>query len=174
MSFLFDILLFSDIIQFLNISRRTKMDIFVRDHNNHTLQPISIQVMEAHYSAKFVGDFCVQLKGGGWSDFPIAIFYQPTPKFELGHSHYFGLFVDETGNLLITNGDSAFDDPITGVVADNGEVIFSRYRHDFTTSSDGSVWIDGGRDYCRSNTSTNIFVKLKVDKDKIVTDTFDN
>jgi hypothetical protein len=40
---------------------------------------------------------------------------------------------------------------MTGIVADNGEVIYSRYRHDFVYSTDRSVFVDGGRDYVKSS-----------------------
>ena len=38
---------------------------------------------------------------------------------------------------------------IAGIVANNGDVIYSRYRHDCRWSPDNSVMIDGGRDYTR-------------------------
>jgi hypothetical protein len=50
---------------------------------------------------------------------------------------------------MITNAISAFEHPMLGVVADDGEVIVSGYRHDYRRSKDGTVFIDGGRDYTR-------------------------
>jgi hypothetical protein len=107
-------------------------------------QPISIPKVEEKYGAKFVGDFCVKTKSGGWSEEPIAIFYQPNPNVALGHKHYFGLFV-RGESMYITDGTSAFSEPIVGIVTPGGEVIFSRYRHDFVERE--GVFIDGGRDY---------------------------
>jgi hypothetical protein len=49
---------------------------------------------------------------------------------------------------FIINGLTAIE-PFQAVVANNGEVVWSRYRHDYRKSQDGSVWIDGGRDYLR-------------------------
>jgi hypothetical protein len=67
------------------------------------------------------------------------------------HSHYFGVYVSHDGHVYICNAESAFSDPILGVVADSGEIVVSGYRHDYRTSSDGSAFIDGGRDYTRTN-----------------------
>lgn len=111
-----------------------------------TYQPIDVKRVEKKYNATYVGDFCLKTKNG-WSDSPVAIFWQETPPVE-GYSNYFGIFV-QNDTLYITSGASAFAEPIDGIVADNGEVIFSRYRHDFHESSDHSVMVDGGRDYMR-------------------------
>ena len=50
---------------------------------------------------------------------------------------------------------------ITAAVAADGEIIYSRCRHDYNVSKDRSAWIDGGRDYTRSS-SGNHFITLKV------------
>lgn len=128
-------------------------------------QPINTQKVEEKYGAKYLGDFCVKRKNG-WSEQPFAIFYQPNPNVSLGHSHYFGMFV-ESENMYITKGDSAFEEGLTGVVADDGEIVISCYRHDYRTSTDGSVFIDGGRDYTRSSVGCE-FVKLNVVNGKFV------
>jgi hypothetical protein len=112
-----------------------------------TSQPIDVTKVEKKYNATYVGDFCLRTKSGNWSDSPVAIFWQETPPVE-GYSNYFGI-LEQHGTLLITSGASAFSEPIEGIVARNGEVNFSRYRHDFHYSTDGSVAVDGGRDYMR-------------------------
>lgn len=149
----------------------------VRQINDKTLQPIKLPVVEEMFGGKFIGDFCVKAKGGGWTDSPIAIFYQPNPDTEKGHSHYFGIFIDDNNKLVITSGDNVFSEEIIGIVADDGEVIISRWRHDFVTSIDKSVFIDGGRDYTRcgiSSTSdippSDRMVKLNINNDKLVVD----
>jgi len=141
-------------------------------HENTSHQPINIPVLQKYYGAVYIGDFCLKTKSGGWSDMPVAVFYQPNPKTELGHTHYFGLFVmgDDNDTLMITNAESAFSEPIVGIIADDGEVIFSRYRHDYHTSRDGSVFVDGGRDYVRFSGGQQRVVKLVIDKDKLVID----
>lgn len=108
-------------------------------------QPLNIPKVEENYGAKFVGDFCIKTKNG-WSEEPVAIFYQPNPDVEKGHKHYFGLFVRDD-SIYITDGTSAFSEPIVGIVTRGGEVIFSRYRHNFVERE--GVFIDGGRDYVR-------------------------
>lgn len=138
--------------------------LFIRHHDNKSSQPLNLPLCEEHYNAIFVGDFCVKTKDGSWSEIPIAIFYQPNPNFELGHTHYFGLFVVHDNQIAITKGDSAFEEPITGIIADDGEVIFSRYRHDFVRSHDQSVFIDGGRDYVRCGGEDNRLVELVINK----------
>ena len=144
-------------------------DLFVRKQDKNSYQSIIVQSVEKHYNALFVGDFALRTRDGGWSESPVAIFYQPNPNTDLGHTHYFGILVDHHKSILITRGDSAFEQPIDGIIADNGEVIFSRYRHDYVTSLDGSVWIDGGRDYTRSGLH-GLCVKLIIDKDNLVID----
>lgn len=144
-------------------------------------QPIDVAQIEKKYSSTYIGDFCLKTRDG-WSDTTAAIFYNPAPDVSLGHSHYFGIFVKYPpfggyvaggdGELYITKGDSAFSEPINGIIADDGEVIYSRYRHDFKTSTDGSVSIDGGRDYVRclgtSILNFNRTCLLTIDKDKLV------
>lgn len=110
---------------------------------------IVVSAAESRYGATYMGDFCVKNIYGDWTTQPVAIFYQPNPDTTKGHSHYFGLAVRQD-TVLIMRGDTAFDEPIAGIVSDAGEVIFSRYRHDYCTSQDGTVSIDGGRDYVKT------------------------
>lgn len=96
---------------------------------------------------QFMGMFCVR-GPGGWRASPSPVFWQPDPQ--LGHTPYFGLSFDLLGKVYIHDASSAFlHTPIVGVIADNGEICYSRFRHDNYASADGSVWIDGGRDYVR-------------------------
>lgn len=153
----------------------TKLKIpLVVQQENASQQPINIPTLEEHYGGKFIGDFCLKTKNGGWSERPIAVFYQPNPDVEAGHSHYFGLLVDnlspDTGSLMITNAESAFSEPISGIITDEGEILFSRYRHDFRQSLNGECFIDGGRDYCRFGGGSYRIVQLLIDKDKLVVD----
>ncbi|MGZ8924461.1 MAG: hypothetical protein ACXW2E_01125 [Nitrososphaeraceae archaeon] len=131
-----------------------------------SILPIQIKKIEERFNGIFVGDFSLPQKDGNWSEQPIAIFYNPNPNKELGHTHYFGIFVTPDNKIVITNGEPAFKQPILGVIADNNDIIYSRFRHDYRVSPDNSVWIDGGRDYCRTNTKR--FIQLVIDKDKLV------
>ena len=138
--------------------------------------PLDIEKCEEKYNAKYIGDFQTKNKSGEWIEFPIAIFYCPTPDINKGHSNYLGLFMEaimtsveplefEWGNLSITNGLSAVEDPFTAIEAKDGELVISCFTHDYRTSSDGSVFIDGGRDYVRSSEGGKL-VKLKIVEDK--------
>lgn len=105
-----------------------------------------IKKVEEIRNAKYVGDFCIKTPNGNWSDMPVAVFYQETPPE--GYGHYFGLFT-RNGSPLICDASSTVGIPIAAVQADDGEIIYSRFRHDFRTSRDGTVSIDGGRDYTK-------------------------
>ncbi len=117
------------------------------------------KIEEKYGGAKFMGMWCLKTKSGGWSETPAHIFYQPNPDTSLGHTHYFGLF-ERGGVLYITKGDSAFSN-LYGILADDGEVLVSRYRHYYTRSEDGTVWIDGGRDYTRHGGGTVLEVNVR-------------
>lgn len=110
----------------------------------------NIAKVEEKYNAKFVGQLCLRVAGGGWhGDDCGDVYYQATPPVE-GYSNYFALII-QNGSLYITSGASAVEGTISGVVADDGEIIYSRYRHDMRYSTDKSVFIDGGRDYVKTN-----------------------
>lgn len=146
------------------------MKLNVMEPGKLSLQPINIGIVELKYNSKYIGDFCLKTNGGGWSEIPVAIFYQPNPDLLAGHSHYFGIFVNEEHHCVITNGESAFSEPINGLITDDGTVIYSRYRHDYVTSNNGELFIDGGRDYTRFSGGHHRLVKLLIDKDKLVID----
>lgn len=116
------------------------------------MEAIDIKKAEKAKNATYMGDFSVKTKNG-WSRQSIAIFYQENPAE--GHTHYFGLYKDNlTGQLMITAGDSAFSEPITGIASSDGEVVYSRSGHDFRSLSNGEGCIDGGREYFRILGST--------------------
>lgn len=97
-----------------------------------------------HYNANFV----VDTEKDGIS---CAIFYGDKPHPE-SNSRYFALYHEPIyGKLMITSGHWVEDQEFVGVVAENGDVIFSRHRHDYRKSEDGSVFVDGGRSYLRTN-----------------------
>lgn len=120
-----------------------------------TLSIETIKKIEEKYQATYVTDLAIKTKSNHWGESPAAIFWNEHPKE--GHSHYFGFVwqfdvYSNTEKLYVCNCDSSLDfnkDPVVGIIADDGEVIFSRYRHDYRVSNDGSVMIDGGRDYLR-------------------------
>jgi len=111
-----------------------------------------IAKMEERYNAKYMGYWCTKNSGGGWNEHPVDVFYVENPDTSKGHTNYFGLFhtqytlIHDLG-WMITNAESAFSEPIMGILCDDGEVIVSRYRHDCVMK--GEYMIDGGRDYLR-------------------------
>ena len=123
---------------------------FTKPTEGYHFSADGIKTIEDHYGGKFVGSFCIKRTDGSWNDTPVDVFYQPNPDFSKGHTHYFGMFRHPlTNHVMITNAMSAFEHPMLGVVADDGEIIVSGYRHDYRRSKDGTVFIDGGRDYTR-------------------------
>lgn len=119
---------------------------------------IEIKSVEDVYHGKFVGQFPLG------PDDVIDIYYQEIP--ERTHSQYFGIsirtdYVTNMSHAIISNGTRYINKDITGIVADNGEIIYSRYRHDYRISADKSVFIDGGSDYIRCSDPTRL-IKLQV------------
>lgn len=109
-------------------------------------QAEQIRVLEKHHQARYLGFWCVKQRDGTWSDTPVDVFYQPDPDLDIGHAHYFGVFLYENEPMII-NADSAFSEPMTGVLLNTGEVLISRFRHDLQSRQ--GIGIDGGRDYVK-------------------------
>lgn len=98
------------------------------------------------YNAKYMGYWCTKDQRGGWNDSPVDVFYVADPDRSKGHSNYFGMFT-RWNELFICNAESAFSETMDGIVNKDGEVIISRYRHDYRA---GDICdIDGGRDYTK-------------------------
>ena len=132
--------------------------------DGYHLNEQQIRIAEDKYGAKYMGYWCTKRPDGkSWNERPVDVFYQPAPDVAKGHTHYFGLLI-QGGTLYITNAASAFEEPITGIICEDGEVIVSRYRHDYV-EKDGRM-IDGGRDYVRA--SLHVSANITVDCDKFV------
>ncbi len=132
--------------------------------------------IEAKYEAKYVCETCLKTKDGQWINSATAIFYQPdATKIPEGGSHWFGLFFrvdpmagpDGPRRLMICNAITAVEQDITGIVAENGDIIYSRYRHDYHWSEDKTVMIDGGRNYDRHNMGGPL-VTLRIMEDRLI------
>jgi hypothetical protein len=115
------------------------------------LKPAQIRKAEKHYNAKYVleSDLLGTDKFSGatfWANIPAAIFYTETAHPR--GSNYFALYLTDFGELHICDALPSIRDVVfTGIEAE-GEVIYSRYRHDFRSHKNGA-FIDGGRDYYR-------------------------
>jgi hypothetical protein len=123
-----------------------------------------IRRIEERYEAKYVFESQLKLRSDAWSDFSAAVFYcdEPHPK----GSNWFGIW-DNLGRFMISNAISAVEAPFFGMVAENGEIIYSRHSRDFRESDDKSVFVDGGRGHFRHDLEHEV-VKLKVDRDRVV------
>lgn len=110
----------------------------------------NIGIIEEQKKATWVCD--VEHPAG--SNNVVSVFYQEEP-YE--GSHYFGLYYqpkaavtpDHAWQLMITNASWIEEVKLDGLKAENGDVIYSHYRHHMKTSPDNSCWIDGGRAYIR-------------------------
>lgn len=119
----------------------------------------SIKKIEDIKGAKYMGYWCTKHSKGFWNEQPVDVFYQPNPDLEQGHSHYFGIFL-LNDSVFICDATSAFSETIGGIMCEDGEVLVSRYRHDYVTK-EGGYMIDGGRDYLRSSLHPTISIEVK-------------
>ena len=127
--------------------------------NGYHFDKNGIAKIEKHYGAKYMGYWAISGAADySWSEIPVDVFYQPNPDLSKGHSYYFGMYQGDQG-VMITNAESAFSEPITGILTEDGEVIVSRYRHDCVIKED--YMIDGGRDYTRSSGGKFVNVTVK-------------
>ena len=122
-----------------------------------------IELICEKYNAQYMGYWCTKRKDDSWNEQPVDVFYQENPNREQGHSNYFGMYietrVEQYGrHVYITDAKSAFSEPMTGTVCDDGEVIVSRYRHDYIEKK--GAMIDGGRDYVRTTGSKSVSVSV--------------
>ena len=122
-------------------------------NESELFKPENIVKIEKEYDALFVCDTCLKKTGGGWVNHAVAVFWNKDPaNIPEGGSAYFGLFHRyvppdfRQGPLIITNAISAIETDIIGMVAHNGDVIYSRYRNDYRGSPEGAVGVGGGRE----------------------------
>lgn len=126
--------------------------------------PETVAKLEEHYSARYVCELPLKQKGG-WREDPSLIFYTDVAHPE--GSNYFA--ISRSGDdVVISNALNSVGYPITGIRANNGDIIYSHCRHHYNVSEDKSVMIDGGMDYLRTASGGDRLVYLKIDKDKLV------
>lgn len=83
------------------------------------------------------------------------IFYRETPHPEFGNK-YFCLFF-RGDDMYVANADSIENLTFGMVENDDGQLEYSRSRHDYKSFKNGNM-IDGGRDYIRSSGEVKVFV----------------
>jgi hypothetical protein len=120
--------------------KMSKLDKFSRESCNFNADVIAD--IEKEYRAEYVID--TSTPGG----MPCSVFCTEEAH-PVSNSRYFALYWGPN-EAFITNGAFVENQTYQCVMADDGEIIHSRHRHDYRTSKDGSVWIDGGREYTRS------------------------
>lgn len=104
---------------------------------------------ERYNDAVYIAETSIKQPTGGYTQYPVAVFFQDDPEDE-SYPDHFGLFKQGFSHKVFICGVPDFN-PIVHALhkPETGEIIWSRYGHDYTTSSDGHASIDGGRDYCR-------------------------
>ncbi len=137
----------------------------------------AIKKIEVHHGATYICDTCIRGTDEQWVNEPMALFYQPDEsKVPTEGSQWFVMYyrqeypgVEAPTSLYISNGITALES-FSGIRADNGDIIYSAYRHDYRWSPDGSVMIDGGRDYLKygGHLDHDRIVKLMVVRDRLV------
>lgn len=123
--------------------------------------------IEKTYNAKYVIDACLKAADGSWINSPAAIFHT-----EVAHpagSNYMALYWSEIHNgWMITDGIGAVEGVFNGVLFDDGELVHSRFRHDYFVHREAMA--DGARDYYKTSgcPEGSRHIKFKVDGPNLV------
>lgn len=123
-----------------------------------------IKKIEERFRAKYVLETQLKLRSDKWSEFSAAVFYTEEPHPE--GSNWFGVW-NADDRFMISNAISAVEEPFFGVLAENGDIIYSRHPSDFRESADKTVFVDGGRGRTRHDLIHEV-VKLRVLRDRVV------
>lgn len=90
-----------------------------------------------------------------FGDSIVDVFYRDTPHPKFGNRYFAILFRDNVP--YIANADDVEKLTFGLVQNDNGDMEYSRSRHDYKQFKNGNM-IDGGRDYIRSSGKVLIYV----------------
>lgn len=117
---------------------------------------IKVLTEEGGEGSKFIGTWSLKDKYGNWTDVLFDIFYLVKPREDgltLVGYRYDSIF--RQGGLKV-NAESSFtgDHKDISCLVEDRVVYVSRYRHDFISTPKG-LYLDGGRDYTRSNAAPN-------------------
>ena len=113
---------------------------------NRMLPDVLIKDIELKYNAKYVIDSCLKSDSGNWLNFPAAFFY--TEEKHPRGSNYFAMY--SLGGWMITDGIRVSEGVFHGILFEDGELVHSRYRHDWFEHR--KAMVDGGRNYFRTST----------------------
>lgn len=133
------------------------------------LKPENIETIEREYNAKYILESDLLGRDGYsgatfWANKPAAIFY--TEEAHPKGSNYFALYF-RGDTLMITDGLPSINNVVFQGLEAEGEVEYSRYRHDFREVKNGA-FVDGGRDYFKYGGDS--FSDYNVVKFKVVGD----
>ena len=90
-----------------------------------------------------------------FGDSIVDVFYRDTPHPKFGNRYFAVLFRDNVP--YIANADEVEKLTFGLVQNDNGDMEYSRSRHDYKEFKNGNM-IDGGRDYIRSSGKVFVYV----------------
>lgn len=122
-------------------------------HWDSMSQFIDVAKVEQVKNAKYVGEFSLKTKDGGFSNQPALVFYQKEAHPQ--GSNYFALFYKFShkgfpASLMITDTLSSIEDPRVGILNERtGNILYSAYRHDYQFLDEHMI--DGGAEYTRSS-----------------------
>ena len=112
---------------------------------------------EKHPDAAFVEEIAIGLKGGGYTDNPGVVFYQPYPPAPYTNKFFaywcrqdLQAVLDgrERNDQWVITGLQDWDPVVSAAIhVPSRTLAISRYGHDFFSFPGG--FIDGGRDYTR-------------------------
>jgi hypothetical protein len=114
--------------------------------------PLGIDVSKVPFHDGFAGSIYVgQFPHAGkdrhgelhFLDYAVDVFYQPNPKTELGHSHYFSVYT-RPGHSYVSDASYVTDLRLGGVIDSVGNILYARFQHDFRYTHDSNAGVDGG------------------------------
>lgn len=104
-------------------------------------------VLEKYPDSMYVGQFPHAGKDRSgelvFFDRAVDVFYNPKPDIESGHTNYFTVYVRD-GHAYISDASYVTDILLSGIVDDDGDIMYARYQHDFRYTKDQKYGVDGG------------------------------
>ena len=108
---------------------------------DHSMFPDEvIEQVEQNYNCRYVTEWHLDNKQ------MVLLFWNDTPHPK--GSNWMGVY-GSGDHLYVCDGIAASRLPVCCMVSNDKQVLFSKTRHDFRSSHDGSVTVDGGREYLR-------------------------
>lgn len=140
-----------------------KYDLFIKvPDDGYWFDGIQIPKLEQHYDSRYIGFWCIKNRVGNWSDVPVDVFFNPNADESKGESKCFGLYL-QNDEVMVCDANSAFSEPIIGILCEEDEVIVSRYRTHCAVKGDASI--EGGRDNMKMFSDGNKLVSVTIDSE---------